>query len=465
MNDLSQSIRELNIIIRISEHILGTLDYEGVLQVISDGMSELLDIESAAIYMLEGDEELMLWATTPALDPSMPDELRRAALKEHPHVGEAIFSCLPQVLPDALEAELSTAEKAVVELRQLRSLLYLPFVSKGKATGVLILGTCRQKRIFSEHEIELGQTVANQLSVAIQNARLHNELVKYKDNLERQVAERTQALEAANEELRVMNQELKEQNDIVQIQKEELQNTLNHLKEAQSRLIESEKMASLGVLTAGVAHEINNPLNFIMGSYLGLNDFFTNDAPQYKDEVGILLNGLKIGLDRASGIVRGLNLFNRASDGFDEVCHIPSIIENCLVILSNKYKHRISIEKEFHDAAEIKGNVGKLHQVFINILMNAIQAIPDQGLIHIHVENQPSTVKVSISDNGKGIKKDDLARITDPFFTTKAPGEGTGLGLSITYNIIHEHKGTMSFESEENVGTTVVVILPQNMEV
>ena len=144
---------------------------------------------------------------------------------------------------------------------------------------------------------------------------------------------------------------------------------LHHLKETQSQLIHAEKMASIGILTAGVAHEINNPLNFIMGGYVDLEEYFT-DMGDPPEDVLFLLNSIKTGISRASTIVNGLNQFSRDQDTYDEVIDIHSIINNCLVMLQSQTKNRIEIHKNFSGkSSTLKGNVGKLHQVFINILM------------------------------------------------------------------------------------------------
>jgi len=250
-------------------------------------------------------------------------------------------------------------------------------------------------------------------------------------------------------------------NKIINLQKREIENNLIKLKEAQNQLVENEKMASLGVLTAGVAHEINNPLNFIYGAKLGLENFFNNKAPQYIAEVSMLLDSLSTGVERATDIVRGLNRFSRSSSSFNDDCNIHSIIENSLLMLENSYKDRINIEKEFfNDEIRIKGNEGKLHQVFINVFTNSIQSIKSNGFIKIKTEINGGAVDIFIFDNGCGIAKDNIPKVIEPFFTTKAPGEGTGLGLSIVYNILKEHKGHIEFDSNLNEGTTVKITIP-----
>jgi signal transduction histidine kinase len=294
------------------------------------------------------------------------------------------------------------------------------------------------------------------------------ELLKYQEHLEHLVKERTEELaasneelESANEEYRAINEELILKNQLINDKNDELNRALKKLKEAQMQLVQSEKMASLGILTAGVAHEINNPLNFILGSYTGLIDYFEEKKIKQDDTITFLLKGIKTGVDLASSIVKSLNQFNRTRDSFDEVCHIHAIIDNCLVMLNNKIKKRIKVEK-FYDQADVSiiGNVGKMHQVFINILFNSVQAIKEEGIIKISTRLNNKEAHIEIADTGCGISKENLPKIIDPFFTTKDPGQGTGLGLSIVYSIIQEHKGSIVFESEINQGTVVKINIP-----
>lgn len=468
-NDNSQNFRELSIITKISQSIIKTLDYEEILQIISNGMSELLEIEKAAIYVLEDETKLYLRAATPPLDPKLPDIFRRANLPDHPHIETAISTRKPLFVSDAQTEILSQAEENIIKLSKARSLLYLPFIKGEKALGILILTACEESKNYSKRQIELGQTVANQLSVAIQNSQLHNDLLKQNENLELLVAERTYELEAANEELRAANKELHfknelilEQNKIVQEQKEEIEKTLRNLQATQNQLIQSEKMASLGVLTAGVAHEINNPLNYIMGGYTGLiNELKTCDAE--KDErISVFLKGIKTGVERAVDIVKELNQLSRSNESYEEECDIHSILDNCLTVLYSKYKEKIKIVRNYYEDRLIaKGNTGKLHQVFINIISNAIDSIEQKGVINISTYVTDNNLTIVITDNGCGISNENLIRVLDPFYTTKDPGKGTGLGLSITNSIIEQHKGDLQITSKLNKGTKVLIKLPK----
>ncbi|GAF04281.1 ATP-binding protein [Saccharicrinis fermentans] len=247
---------------------------------------------------------------------------------------------------------------------------------------------------------------------------------------------------------------------VVKKRTHELEETIEKLKETQSTLIQQEKMASLGILTAGVAHEINNPLNYILGGYTGL-DFYFQENKIEDEDVQLLMDSIKTGVDRAADIVSGLNQFSRTQNTFDEKCDLHSILDNSILMIKHLLKNRIEMVKNYTaESSIVSGNVGKLHQVFINILTNACQAIKKDGIITVTTTTLDQSLIIEIKDNGEGIQSDILDKITDPFFTTKEPGQGSGLGLSITYRIIEEHKGKLQFKSELKKGTTAIITLP-----
>ncbi|MDN4164556.1 PAS domain S-box protein [Cytophagales bacterium LB-30] len=242
---------------------------------------------------------------------------------------------------------------------------------------------------------------------------------------------------------------------------DEREKALNTLKETQSQLIQSEKMASLGVLTAGVAHEINNPLNYIHGGYTAIKNLVEEQKEIERAELSECLEWIKIGTDRATQIVKSLNLFSRNTNSLIEECSIHALIDDSLLILQNKYKGRIDIIKKYSSAQPlVVGNSGRLSQALLNLLSNAIDAIANKGAISIETALSKKYIKISISDNGCGIAPEIIERVIDPFFTTKPPGKGTGLGLYITKAIMDEHNGRMQITSELNKGTLVVLELP-----
>ena len=274
--------------------------------------------------------------------------------------------------------------------------------------------------------------------------------------LETQVKERTEDLETAIEELTSTNEELLGQ-------REELESAINDLHSTQKQLIRSEKMASLGVLAAGVAHEINNPLNFINGGVLGLENYINENFKEHSEELAPFFEGIHTGVKRASDIVTSLNHYSRKDDLPDAPCDIHSIIDHCLVMLKNQLKYKAEVQKVYtNQSYHLMSNEGKLHQVILNILLNAEQAIEEKGSIIITTNIINNRLVITITDTGSGIGAENLPKITDPFFTTRDPGKGTGLGLSIAYNILQEYKGTLEFESQLGIGTKAVITLPIN---
>lgn len=286
------------------------------------------------------------------------------------------------------------------------------------------------------------------------------ELSEHKSNLEQMVVEKTQKLDSTNQKLNTINKTLNEKNKIINEQNTELKKILKNLHQTQTKLHQADKMATIGILTAGIAHEINNPLNYIQGGLTGLEDYFGDKNIQDK-KITLFLESIKAGVDRAGNIVSGLNQLSRSKNTYDEDCDINEIIGNCLILTHNHLKDRVEIVRKFEEPEpHVKGNVGQLHQVFINLLINASQAIEGKGTITIETKIEKAKVLVKVTDNGGGIEKENLTKIVDPFFTTKEPGKGTGLGLSISNNIIEQHKGDIKFQSKLKKGTAVTVTLP-----
>jgi signal transduction histidine kinase len=266
-------------------------------------------------------------------------------------------------------------------------------------------------------------------------------------DLESLVNERTENLEKANQELTG--------------QREELVTALENLQQAQRQLVQSEKMASLGVLSSGIAHEINNPLNFIYGGMWALENYIDENLPEHREKMMYIIESIREGVTRATRIVKSLSQYSRQDDVTVAQCNIHAVIENCLMILNNQMKFRVELSRDFtREPFTLLCNEGKIHQVILSLLLNASEAIEDKGKIGITTRKEDQQLIVSIEDTGCGIKPEHLPKIMDPFFTTKDPGKGTGLGLSIVYNIVKEHNGKLEFESKPGEGTRVTLTLP-----
>ncbi|MGE3756631.1 MAG: sensor histidine kinase [Pseudobdellovibrionaceae bacterium] len=267
----------------------------------------------------------------------------------------------------------------------------------------------------------------------------------------------------------------------------ELENTNKDLKEAQSQLVHTAKMASLGQLVAGVAHELNNPIGFIYSNMGHLREYseklieIAETAEKSPDKVSKLnqeyeleymktdlpklISSCEDGARRTRDIVIGLRNFSRLEEAKYKDIDIHESLENTLSLLAGEIKNRIAIHKEFGSVPTINCNAGQINQVLMNILSNAVQAIEGQGQIWLHTkkiesyQGQPA-VEIAIQDSGAGMSSQVLEKIFDPFFTTKGVGQGTGLGLSISYGIIESHGGDIRVKSDVGVGTEFRIILP-----
>ncbi len=293
----------------------------------------------------------------------------------------------------------------------------------------------------------------------------------HKEHLEDLVTEKTNELDIAlqeakklNDDLQVTNEELKTNNETLKEQREYLEKTLEQLKNTQLQLVESEKMAALGTLTAGVAHEINNPLNFILGGITGIENLVNECNVSSNADYKTLINAIYTGINRISTIVKSLGKYSRTDEGNWTSCDVNKIIDDCLIILHNQYKNTIQIEKNYTENSFASGNEGRYHQVFLNLIHNAVQSIESKGKITISTEELDNELIVTVSDTGMGIKKENLKQVFDPFFTTKDPDKGTGLGLYISKKIITDYKGKISIKSKVNEGTQVIVSLLKSQE-
>lgn len=309
-----------------------------------------------------------------------------------------------------------------------------------------------------------------------------NEELQSKNN---DLSAKNNQLHKQQEEISALNNELIDANNMLEEQKEELIRTIDQLNETQKQLVESEKMASLGMLTAGVAHEINNPVNFISGGSqaleLMLNDLwdkFNNSKGQTVDsfvkenkivdlekDIKELTDSINVGVYRIHEIVKSLqNYAQRDTDRYSEVV-VEEEVNSALAILKNKYKDRVKVIVDCEKVDWIKTAPVKLNQVVVNILSNAFDAIEKEGEVRVNAKNIDNKfVEISFNDSGIGMTEEEQSKIFDPFFTTKAPGKGTGLGMYLSYGIIEQLKGKIQVSSEKGSGTLVTLILPKSID-
>ncbi|MFY8003553.1 MAG: sensor histidine kinase [Chitinophagaceae bacterium] len=357
------------------------------------------------------------------------------------------------------------------------NLLTSYFSYTGSAAQGILLSIALANRInILRKEKEASQKAA--LEASEENARLVRE---QNIMLERKVTERTAALKESN---------LK------------LEETLTNLKDAQTQLVEAEKMASLGQLTAGIAHEINNPINFVKANITPLHQDIQDlysvieaydalqeipesdiklhiqkvnqlkksiDIEYVKDEITGLINGIKEGALRTAEIVSGLRTFSRLDESEVKIVDIHEGINSTLLLLKSKLNNQIEVVTAFNANGDVECYPGKLNQVFMNLLSNAIEAIFEKNdrtgseKIYISTKDIDNQLEIRIKDTGPGVKKDIQSKIFDPFFTTKDVGKGTGLGLSIVYKIIQKHGGNIQINSEYQNGAEFIITLKHRL--
>ncbi len=313
---------------------------------------------------------------------------------------------------------------------------------------------------------------------AFETAKENEKIVREQNIiLEQNVIERTKELKQSNENL---------------------QQTLIDLKETEAQLVESEKMASLGQLTAGIAHEINNPINFVTSNVgplkrdiatlqemmakieeIGIQDLPAEekkslinnmkaelDYDYMNTEIEYLLNGIKEGANRTSEIVKGLRVFSRLDEDDVKLADINECLDSTIVIVNNMMDGKISVEKNYGDLPLVECYPGKLNQVFLNVLTNGVHSIQERwpnennGKLTITTTHDEDHVQISMKDNGIGMTEETKKKLFEPFFTTKDVGVGTGLGLSITWNTIKKHSGQIKVNSEPGAGAEFIFTLP-----
>jgi signal transduction histidine kinase len=312
--------------------------------------------------------------------------------------------------------------------------LLVPVLFGVDLLGVIAVGGKLSGELLGADDRQLLRTLANQSAIAIENAQAFDEIAKLNETLEARVEERTW-----------------------------------ELKSAQTQLMQSEKMRSLGQLVAGVAHELNNPIGFVHANLQLLDGYIGRliraqeageDARTAREAITKLLRRSREGTERVKRIVMDLRTFSRMDQAEVSETDLNEEINRTLGLMEPRFKGGISVERDFRELPPVKCLPAQLNQVFMNLIMNACDALEGRGKLRIRTRAVPAGVLLEFEDDGPGIPEEMQRRIFDPFFTTKAVGQGTGLGLSISHGIVERHGGTLSVECPPRGGTIFRITLP-----
>ncbi len=451
-DELESTFSKLKLLTEIGQEITSTLNLDTILNTVYENVNSLMDASVFGIGIYSSGENTINYKL--AIENGKRYQPYTRSMEDKNQFPVSCIENKVEIFINEVEKEYARYIKkyehkiAVLEdgtqSSSPHSMIYMPLLFNNEPIGILTVQSFR-KFAYNQYHLDILRSLASYITTAIQNASSYSKM--------------TEAFE--------------------------------QLKSAQSKLVDAEKMASLGVLTAGVAHEINNPVNFISGGIESLRENYEDlkkllefievhdskhtpaelweiidsvrkeiELKSLLPEMEVLINTIRNGALRTSEIVKGLRNFSRLDESDMKKANLEEGINSTLVILNNKIKGKITLEKEFSGIPEIICYPGQLNQVFMNILSNAADAIDGEGIIRIKTLQKDDQIIIHISDTGSGMPEEIRSHIFEPFFTTKAVGKGTGLGLSISYGIIENHKGNIEVKSEVGKGTEFIITLP-----
>ncbi|MGH7384899.1 MAG: ATP-binding protein, partial [Candidatus Rokuibacteriota bacterium] len=465
--ELETRIEQLSLLTDLSAAVSGTLDPEKIYDQALSRLVHRMAYQKAYLFLVDrGRRVLRGHRMAGAEAQALPFEGIEIPLEAEASAGARAAITGEPVLVNDVDRTAEPINRQLVRAHQVRSFVAVPLRVREQVFGVLSVTSAQPGR-FDQGDVDLLTAVANHVALAIDKAESFQTIEDLSRSLEDKVRVRTEQLRATNEELR---------------------SAYRDLQATQLQLIQREKMASVGQLVAGVAHELNNPIGFISSNVTTLGDFvgrlramlaaYQEAALPEADRTRIatrrqelkidyaltyldsMIDGIREGADRTRKIVRDLRVFARTPDDVWQTVDLHEEIESSLTLLNHLLKDRITVRREYGAVGSVECVRSQIDQVLLNVLANAAQAIRGPGTITIETQRNGPTAVIRVGDTGPGIPPETLGRIFDPFFTTKPVGEGTGLGLSISYEIITKHGGEIHAESPPEGGAVFTLRLP-----
>jgi signal transduction histidine kinase len=464
--DLETKIGELSLLIDLAAAVNATLDPDTIYEQALQRLVRRMGYQSAFLLLVDPVRQVIRGHKTAGAAAGRREFERIELRLDEPHYASSRVAAngVPVVIED-VETTTIPVDRPTARSLGIRSVVMVPLRLKERIFGVLSV-TSSEPGGVGQADLELLSAVANHVALAVDRADSFQTIEELSRSLEEKVRVRTEQLRTAHEET---------------------QSAYRELQATQVQLIQREKMASVGQLVAGVAHELNNPIGFVYSNVTTLEDFIgrlrgmlevyrsvplpeaerarvdaawdgrkIDYALRYLDS---MTGGIKEGAERARKIVRDLRVFARSQDDVWQSVDLHEELESSLTLLNHLLKDRVTVHRKFGDLPAVECIRSQIDQVFLNLLANAAQAIDGAGAITIQTRAEGSSAVVVISDTGPGISDDVMGRIFDPFFTTKPVGEGTGLGLSISYEIAKKHGGDIRAESSPG-GAAFTVRIP-----
>ncbi|MFQ6067079.1 MAG: ATP-binding protein [bacterium] len=411
-------IRELSVLHEISKS-MQTLNLDEILHLILDGVTKAIGFDRTRLYLINEEKMRLECKMAVGIEKEKIEGITLLLNKENSMLARSVIEKKPFVVGDALNDP--RVNKDLKKRFGLKSFAVVPLIGRDRVVGAITADNLFSDRVITPEKFESLITFANQAGLALENAKMYDELKSFSRQLEEKVKIATE-----------------------------------DLKRTQDRLIQSEKLAVLGKLSAGIAHEIRNPLTSIKILIHSLAKKITDTETKEKD-IKVIENEI----ERVNQTIKRFLDFARPKEPQFSRVDINQILEETINLVSGKVKEQnIILEKEFSSLSHIQADREQMRQVFLNLFLNAVQAMPEGGKLRIKTDLQGQYIRIEIQDEGRGIPERIKNKLFEPFFTTKE--EGIGLGLSIVKRIIDDHKGSIQVRDSHPQGTVFTINLPIN---